>query len=314
MYNIGIDLGGTNIAMGLVDENLQLVYQVSEPTNLPKSPERLADDIHALAVRMLADRGLTEADVGCAGIGIPGTVNQAEGTVEYANNFGFDNVPFVRLLQERFACPLLAANDAGAAAWGEYLAGCGKGVGSMVAMTLGTGVGGGIVLNGRLWSGCNAAAGEMGHMVIHTGGRPCTCGRRGCLEAYASATALVQRAKEALADAPESLLAKGPIDGRAVFAAAKAGDETAARVLDEFITDLAEGVTNIINVLQPELLCIGGGLSGAGAQLLDPLRKKVAPMIYSRYSRRNTRLELASLGNAAGIIGAAGLDRQEGNV
>ena len=314
MYNIGIDLGGTNIAMGLVDENLQLVYQVSEPTNLPKSPERLADDIHALAVRMLADRGLTEADVGCAGIGIPGTVNQAEGTVEYANNFGFDNVPFVRLLQERFACPLLAANAAGAAAWGEYLAGCGKGVGSMVAMTLGTGVGGGIVLNGRLWSGCNAAAGEMGHMVIHTGGRPCTCGRRGCLEAYASATALVQRAKEALADAPESLLAKGPIDGRAVFAAAKAGDETAARVLDEFITDLAEGVTNIINVLQPELLCIGGGLSGAGAQLLDPLRKKVAPMIYSRYSRRNTRLELASLGNAAGIIGAAGLDRQEGNV
>ena len=314
MYNIGIDLGGTNIAMGLVDENLQLVYQVSEPTNLPKSPERLADDIHALAVRMLADRGLTEADVGCAGIGIPGTVNQAEGTVEYANNFGFDNVPFVRLLQERFACPLLAANDAGAAAWGEYLAGCGKGVGSMVAMTLGTGVGGGIVLNGRLWSGCNAAAGEMGHMVIHTGGRPCTCGRRGCLEAYASATALVQRAKEALADAPESLLAKGPIDGRAVFAAARAGDETAARVLDEFITDLAEGVTNIINVLQPELLCIGGGLSGAGAQLLDPLRKKVAPMIYSRYSRRNTRLELAGLGNAAGIIGAAGLDRQEGNV
>lgn len=314
MYNIGIDLGGTNIAMGLVDENLQLVYQVSEPTNLPKSPERLADDIHALAVRMLADRGLTEADVGCAGIGIPGTVNQAEGTVEYANNFGFDNVPFVRLLQERFACPLLAANDAGAAAWGEYLAGCGKGVKSMVAMTLGTGVGGGIVLNGHLWSGCNAAAGEMGHMVIHTGGRPCTCGRRGCLEAYASATALVQRAKEALADAPESLLAKGPIDGRAVFAAARAGDETAARVLDEFITDLAEGVTNIINVLQPELLCIGGGLSGAGAQLLDPLRKKVAPMIYSRYSRRNTRLELAGLGNAAGIIGAAGLDRQEGNV
>lgn len=312
MYNIGIDLGGTNIAMGLVDENCQLVYQVSEPTNLPKSPEQLADDIHAQAVRMLADRGLTEADVGCAGIGIPGTVNQAEGTVEYANNFGFDNVPFVRLLQQRFSCRLLAANDAGAAAWGEYLAGCGRGAKSMVAMTLGTGVGGGIILNGHLWGGCNSAAGEMGHMVIHTGGRPCTCGRKGCLEAYASATALVQRAGEALADAPESLLAKGPIDGRAVFAAAKAGDPTAARVLDEFITDLAEGVTNIINIWQPELLCIGGGLSGAGAQLLDPLRRKVAPMIYSRYSRRNTRLELASLGNAAGIIGAAVLDRQEG--
>ena len=122
MYNIGIDLGGTNIAVGLVDEAFRLVYQVSEPTGLPKTPEQLADDIHALVVRMLADRGLTEADVGCAGIGIPGTVNQAEGTVEYANNFGFDNVPFVRLLQERFSCRLLAANDAGAAAWGEYLA------------------------------------------------------------------------------------------------------------------------------------------------------------------------------------------------
>lgn len=312
MYNIGIDLGGTNIAVGLVDEAFRLVYQVSEPTGLPKTPEQLADDIHALVLRMLADRGLTEADVGCAGIGIPGTVNQAEGTVEYANNFGFDNVPFVRLLQERFSCRLLAANDAGAAAWGEYLAGCGKGVSSMVAMTLGTGVGGGIILNGRLWGGCNAAAGEMGHMVIHTGGRSCTCGRQGCLEAYASATALVQRAREAAADAPESLLAQGPIDGRAVFAAAKAGDETAARVLDAFLDDLAEGVANIINVLQPELMCIGGGLSGAGAQLLDPLRRKVAPMVYSRYSRRNTRLELASLGNAAGIIGAAVLDRQEG--
>lgn len=311
MYNIGIDLGGTNIAVGLVDQDLNLVYQTSRPTDLPKTPEHLADDIHALVVEMLAERGLTEQDVGCAGIGIPGTVNQAEGTVEYANNFGFDNVPFVRLLQERFACPLLAANDAGAAAWGEYLAGCGKGAKSMVAVTLGTGVGGGIILNGRLWGGCNAAAGELGHMVLHTGGRPCTCGRKGCFEAYSSATALVQRAKEAVADAPESLLARAPIDGRAVFAAAKAGDETAARVLDDFITDLAEGVANIINILQPELLCIGGGLSGAGAQLLDPLREKTAPMIYSRYSRRNTRLELASLGNAAGIIGAAGLDRQE---
>lgn len=311
MYNIGIDLGGTNIAVGLVDQDLNLVYQTSRPTSLPKTPERLADDIHALVVEMLAERGLTEQDVGCAGIGIPGTVNQAEGTVEYANNFGFDNVPFVRLLQERFACPLLAANDAGAAAWGEYLAGCGKGAKSMVAVTLGTGVGGGIILNGRLWGGCNSAAGELGHMVLHTGGRPCTCGRKGCFEAYASATALVQRAKEAVADTPESLLAKAPIDGRAVFAAAKAGDETAARVLDDFITDLAEGVANIINILQPELLCIGGGLSGAGAQLLVPLREKTAPMIYSRYSRRNTRLELASLGNAAGIIGAAGLDRQE---
>lgn len=311
MYNIGIDLGGTNIAVGLVDQDLNLVYQTSRPTDLPKTPERLADDIHALVVEMLAERGLTEQDVGCAGIGIPGTVNQAEGTVEYANNFGFDNVPFVRLLQERFACPLLAANDAGAAAWGEYLAGCGKGAKSMVAVTLGTGVGGGIILNGRLWGGCNAAAGELGHMVLHTGGRPCTCGRKGCFEAYASATALVQRAREAVADAPGSLLTKAPIDGRAVFATAKAGDETAARVLDDFITDLAEGVANIINILQPELLCIGGGLSGAGDQLLVPLREKTAPMIYSRYSRRNTRLELASLGNAAGIIGAAGLDRQE---
>lgn len=311
MYNIGIDLGGTNIAAGLVDRDLHLVCQVSRPTGLPKTPERLADDIHDLALELLGQNGLTEADVGCAGIGIPGTVNQAEGTVEYANNFGFDNVPFVRLLRQRFACTLLAANDAGAAAWGEYLAGCGKGTRSMVAVTLGTGVGGGIILNGRLWEGCNAAAGELGHMVIHTGGRPCTCGRRGCLEAYASATALIRRAEESLAEAPESALARGPIDGRAVFAAAQAGDETAARVLDAFVEDLAEGVANVINLLQPELLCIGGGLSGAGDQLLEPLRRKVAPLIYSRYSRRNTRLELASLDNAAGIIGAAGLDRQE---
>ena len=316
MLRIGIDLGGTKIAAGLVDENRVLGPSIQEPTGLPRPAGELAEAIYHLAYRLLKEQGLTFQDVESVGIGIPGTVNKETDCIEYANNFGFENVPFLKMLKELFPCPVYGENDAKAAAWGEYLAGAGRGSRSMTAVTLGTGVGGGIILNGKILEGHNGSAGELGHMVIHQNGRPCTCGRRGCLEAYASATALVSRAKEAMEHCETSMLWNlcgrnlSEVNGRIIFEASKKGDPTACEVLDSFTEDLSDGIANIINILQPEVLCIGGGLSGAGEALLAPVREKTAPKIYSRASEKNTRIVLAELGNGAGIIGAACLNEQ----
>lgn len=319
MKHIGIDLGGTKIAAGIVNDDMRITAHIQVPTDLPKEPEDLADEIFELAERLLKSQNLSFDDLDSVGVGIPSTVNQEKEMVEYANNFGFINVPFVRMLRERFPCPVYAENDAKAAAWGEYLAGSGCGSESMVAVTLGTGVGGGLILNGKILDGANRAAGEIGHMVIHRGGRQCNCGRRGCLEAYASATALVKAGKRAALKYPQSLLNRlcgddrKNINGKIIFDAAKEGDTAANEVLNRYLDDLAEGVVNIINIIQPELVCIGGGLSGAGEQLLEPLRERVEPMVYSRNSEKNARIVAASLGNDAGIIGASQLYRLYGS-
>lgn len=311
MARIGIDLGGTNIAAGVVDENNRLVYSLSVPTGLPRPADDLVRAIGALTADLLAARNLSIAGIESIGIGIPGTVNQQTGMVEYANNFDFEHVPLVEMLQELWPCPVFAENDAKAAALGEYLAGAGRGSSSMVAVTLGTGVGGGIILGGKLLTGYNDAAGELGHMIIEKDGRSCTCGRRGCLEAYASATALGKDAREAGAKHPESLMWKlcngdlAKMNGKVVFSAAAQDDAAAKEVLQNFIQNLAEGVANIINIIQPEVVCIGGGLSGAGDRLLTPLKEATEPLLYSRASKKNARIVLAELGNDAGLIGAA---------
>ena len=312
-HYVGIDLGGTNIAAGVTDRDHKILFEHSVPTGLPRPADELAQAVFDMVKDMLKDHGMDFGDVTCAGIGIPGTVNQETGMVEYANNFGFDHVPFVTMIQELFPCPVFAENDAKAAAWGEYLAGAGQGSSSMVMVTLGTGVGGGIILGGRLLAGYNLAAGEIGHMVIREGGKLCSCGRRGCLEAYASASALVEAARKAAKRQSDSLLNYlcgedlDKINGRMVFQAAKAMDPAAVQVMEEFVEHLAVGVANIINIFQPEVLCVGGGLSGAGDQLLTPLRERTAPVVYSRSSQKNARIVAAALGNGAGIIGAAGL-------
>lgn len=311
MYRIGIDLGGTNIAVGIVDENRKIIETSSIPTELPRDPEDLAENIAEFVLHILEEKRISHSEIISAGIGIPGTVNPHTGMVEYANNLGFTHVPFAGLLGAYFPFPLYGANDAKAAAWGEYLAGAGTGSSSMIMVTLGTGIGGAMIMDGKLVDGFNYSAGEIGHMVIERNGRSCSCGRKGCFEAYASASALVNDAREeALAD-PGSLLYKcsggnlPSIDGRAVFAAAEAGDQRAVIVLDRFLSYLTEGVVNLINIFQPEILCIGGGLSGAGERLLAPLREKAAPLAYSRDCADNTRILCARLGNDAGIIGAA---------
>ena len=322
-YDIGIDLGGTNIAAGIVDEACRILCKRSVPTDLPKSSEEIVEKIYKLTSNLLSENAIALEECESIGIGIPGTVDSENGIVEYANNLGFTNVPFVSMLAEKFERKVYAENDAIAATIGEYVSGAGIGTKSMVMMTLGTGVGGGIIIDGRCWHGINNAAGELGHMVIHAGGRQCTCGRKGCLEAYASAPALIEQTEEIVKESIKNTknkvngcdsavklydcIAHGMrSDGKMIIDAVRSGDEAAKQSYDRYLSALSEGVANIINVFQPECLVIGGGLSGIGeTMLLDPIIARVEPMIYSRYSKRKTVIKLAKLGNDAGIIGAA---------
>lgn len=314
MYRIGIDLGGTFIAAGLVDSSLQLVDKLSAPTGVPRPIEAITDDMAAMVEELLRRNGLERRDIASLGVGVPCTANRENGHMEDANNLGFDDVPFVPLLEERTGLSVCFDNDANAAAWGEYRAsGCQEG--SFVMMTVGTGIGGGIILDGRLWTGINGAAGEFGHMTIRSGGEPCSCGRRGCFEAYASASALIRRARARMGSDGGTLLwtlcGNDPerLEAKTVFDGAAAGDGTCIRLLDDYTTDLAEGAANIINLFQPALLCVGGGVSRAGDALLLPLREKTFSRVYSKNAKRNTKIILARLDNDAGIIGAALLEK-----
>ncbi len=310
MYRIGIDLGGTNIVAGLVDENLIIIDTCSIKTDAPRSVQSIVDDMAQLAVTLTARNQLMWKEIASVGVGVPGTANPQNGHLEDANNLGFDDVPLLPLLKEKLPVPVYFDNDANVAALGEYLAG-GYEEDSFVMVTLGTGIGGGIILGGKLWSGINGAAAEFGHMTISYNGTPCNCGRRGCFEALASANALISQARAAMEGKQESLLwtlCDGNIEkveAKTVFDGAAAGDAVSIEVLDTYLTYLAEGVTNIINIFQPAVLCIGGGVSRAGDALLLPLRERVYKSIYSKNSKRNTRIELAKLHNDAGVLGAA---------
>lgn len=310
MYRIGIDLGGTNIAAGLVDENFKIVDSLSVPTNVPRPVSAIIDDMAALVDELTVRNGLQRADITSVGVGVPCTANGENGHMEDANNLGFDDEPFLVPLREKLNMPVFFGNDANVAAWGEYLCG-GYEEDSFIMVTVGTGIGGGIILNGKLWAGVNGAAGEFGHLGLKLDGVPCTCGRVGCFEAYASANALIAQAREVMAENRDSLLWTlcggdlSKVEAKSVFDGAAAGDGVAARVLDRYTDYLAEGITSIINAFQPANLCIGGGVSRAGDALLLPLKEKVWARLYSKNSKRNTNITLAKLDNDAGIIGAA---------
>lgn len=311
-YYIGIDLGGTNIAGGLVTGEGKILVRRSIPTGQGRSAAQIADDMAALAVQVAEEGKIAWKEVCSVGIGVPGTANKETGIVEFANNLGFYDEPIVKLMEERLPGKrILFDNDANAAAWGEYIAGSGKGTKSMIAVTLGTGVGGGIILNGELYEGINYAAGELGHFVIAMDGKECNCGRRGCYEVYASATALVEQTKQAMRENPDSvlwLLTGGDlerVEGKTVFDGLQRKDPTAQRVFSQYIRYVGVGLVDLINVFQPELICIGGGISKAGEVLLSPLRRMMEEESYTRTAKRQTRLVLASLDNDAGIIGAA---------
>lgn len=316
MYYIGVDLGGTNIAVGIVNENYEIVKKGSTPTKPERGADPIIEDMAALAKKLVAECDLTLADIAWAGIATPGTANSDTGIVEYSNNIPFRNYPIADKLSALLdGLKVYIENDANAAAKAEAIAGVAKGAKYSVMITLGTGLGGGIVLENKVYSGFNFAGAELGHIVIEKGGRPCTCGRKGCWEAYSSATGLVNITKDHIVAAREAGRATSmdemiggdlsKVSARTAFTAMKAGDAVAAEVVDEYISYLACGIVNVINIFQPNVLSIGGGVCNEGDYLMKPLLEKVWDETYSREGTPKTDIKIAKLGNDAGIIGAA---------
>ena len=315
MYRIGIDLGGTNIAAGLVNEKFEIIAKESTPTLVGRPNLEIVRDIATLANKLCADAGITLSDVASLGIASPGIVDDATGCVVYANNLDFRNFPILPELHKLLdIAEMHIENDANAAAWGEAIAGAAKGSKSSVMITLGTGVGGGIVDGGKVYKGFNNAAGELGHIVIRVDGRPCTCGRHGCWEAYSSATGLINMTKEKIEECKQTgretvmtrlVAEKGKVNGRTAFDGKRLGDAAACEVVDEYIKYLASGIASMINIFQPEVLSIGGGISNEGQYLLDLVIPKVHEQQYGTGLVPMTDIRIAQLRNDAGIIGAA---------
>ena len=306
---IGIDLGGTNIAAGLVNDDMKIVCKSSLPTKSERPYTEIVKDMAALVMTLVDKAGIPLSDVESVGIGCPGTPVVETGEILYSNNLGWENVPLLPELAKYIKQPLRLDNDANCAALGETLAGAAKGTRSTILLTLGPGVGGGIILDGKVYAGINHAGAELGHTVIVSGGEPCTCGRRGCLEAYASATALIRMGKKAAAQHPDSLLARaykenGRLTGLLIFDALDKGDEAAKEVVDTYLFYLAEGITNFVNIFQPEAVILGGGISAQGEKILVPLRRQVAADVFCKQVSM-PKILCATLGNDAGIIGAA---------
>ncbi len=319
MYYIGVDLGGTNIAVGIVDSNLKILIKDSVPTLAGRPGDEIVKDMAQLAGKLMDKLGLTVDDIEYAGIASPGLVNCELGVVEYANNLKFVNLPIAKLFMQYLPVKkVYVENDANAAALAETLCGGAKGAKNALMITLGTGVGGGIVIDGKIYSGFNHAGAELGHTVIEYNGKLCSCGRRGCFEAYASATALTKSTEEKLCECKlkgiPTLMTKisekaGKVTARTAFDAMKQGDRIATEVVNDYISHLACGIANMINIFQPEILLIGGGVCNEGDNLLIPLNEILDREQYTRNSAKEnrTKVMIATLGNDAGIVGAAGL-------
>lgn len=311
MRKIGIDLGGTNIAAGIVDENGKILYKKSVPTGASRPKEAIIDDIAALCRVLTSEAGLIFSEIDSVGIAVPGGVDEKSGKILFTPNIPFSGLPICRILSEKLdGVRVTLANDANAATLAEVLVGAAKGADNAVMITLGTGVGGGIVMDKKIYSGANGLAAELGHFVLQMGGEKCGCGRRGCFEAYASATALIRMTKEELntcfMSGEATLMAQSKeINARTPFDAFRAGDKAAARVIEKYTSALANGIVSLINIFQPDVFIIGGGISGQGQFLIDLLQPKVDAEDFARGAMKRTRLCTATCGNDAGIIGAA---------
>lgn len=305
-FEIGIDMGGTHTGVGLV-RGTQLVDKVEFDTDLSNGAEGYASYLCGHLKRFIKENSLTLDDIESIGMGVPGSVNRLIGRIEYANNLGFENVPFQELLSEEMGIPVLLENDANLAAYGEYILSESKAK-TFMCVTIGTGIGAGMIYNGEIYRGVNSAEGEVGHMTIKYDGIPCNCGRRGCFEAYASANALAKMAEERINSYPDTILKQcEKINGKAVFEAFAQKDKLVTEVMEEYTSILSEGFANIINIVQPEELVIGGGISASGDLFIPETIRKTREKIYSRASKTNTLIRAAKFANDAGIMGAAKL-------
>ena len=307
MY-IGIDLGGTNIAAGIVREDGKIVVQSSVPTLSQRPTDEIVKDMVFLSKQLIKDRNLKMKYLECVGIGCQGTLNFETGEVIYSNNIKMEHYMLAKEFQKYLNLPVKIDNDANCAAMGEYIV-SGNNVPIFMFITLGTGVGSGLILNGKVFRGFNGAASEAGHITLVSGGEPCTCGKRGCWETYASVTALIRQTKVAMEKNPESLMheiakAEGKISGRTSFDAAKQGDKAAQAVVKQYAQYVADGIVSVENVLQPDIISVGGGISREGEYLLQPVCEYAAANGFNKFMPK-TKIVTAQSFNDAGIIGAA---------
>ena len=314
MYYIGLDVGGTTFKAGVVTEDGRIVHKDAMPTGIERPYQEIIADMAALCKKVAADAGIEMSEIKSIGVGVPGLFDNKTGMIPFCTNLGWHDIPFVAEMKKHLDTPVYGDNDATVAGLAESVAGVSAGIKDSVFLTLGTGVGGGIIIDGKPYSGAHGCGSEIGHMMIKMGGELCTCGNYGCFERYASATAIIREARKAIVEYPESsmLAACGgdpeKLNAKIVIDAARAGDETAKTVFDGYVHALAVGIINIINMLDPEVIVLGGGVSAAGEFLLNAVREAVKPMVFFK-TMPYARIELAQLGNDAGIIGAAMLGK-----
>ncbi len=308
---IGVDLGGTNIAAGIVDADGEIICKKSVKTNLPKPETYLEKDIFDLCYSLCEENGYSlHNDITAIGIGTPGSVDGKRGIVWSNVNFGYTNWKVKENLEKLFPVPVYIENDANAAIIAEVVAGNAKGSRNALIVTLGTGVGGGAYINGEIYAGSNYAGLEVGHIVIEMDGRQCNCGRKGCFERYAAASALTRDTKTAMEANPNSGLWKicpdiEKVNAKTAFDAYKAGDAVATIVVNNYIRYLATGLVNLINIFQPDIICLGGGVSNEKEFLLDLLKPYIDSEDFARNAEERTKVVIAKFRNDAGIIGAA---------
>jgi glucokinase len=313
MYRIGIDLGGTNIAVGLVNEFCRIVVKKSTPTLAKRPSDEITSDMARLCLEVCAEAKTPITEIESIGIAAPGIANLDNGCVEYSCNLPFRRYPIAKKLASMLDIEdskIKIANDANAAAYGEAVAGAARGSKNSIMVTLGTGVGGGIIIDGKIFTGHNHAAGEIGHIVIDVDGPQCGCGRKGCWEAYSSATALIRMTKEKIAECEKegryTIMSEAErISGRTACEAMRAGDPAGKEVYDKYVKYLAAGLTNMVNIFQPEVISLGGGVSNEGQSLIDAIKPIVHNEQYGSGFLTPVELRIAELGNDAGMIGAA---------
>ena len=316
MLYIGIDVGGTGIKAGVVDEAGNILHKDSCPTNKDRGHEAVIHDMAQLSLKVLKESGHTLDEIHSVGIGIPGIQDPRTGRIPFCTNLAWHDVPLVELIRKEIDKPVFVNNDATVAGLAESVAGVSKGTRNSVFVTLGTGTGGGVIIDGKVYMGPHGIATEIGHMVTVVGGEMCTCGHRGCWERYSSASAIIREGRKFAQANPESPLAKSvngdldKIEARTVIDLAKAGDPDCVKLFDEYVMHLSVGLANLINLYDPEVIALGGGVSKAGDFLLDKVRALMPELVFFR-TMPYAKIELARLGNDAGIIGAAMLGRQE---
>ncbi|NLL55716.1 MAG: ROK family protein [Clostridiales bacterium] len=318
MYYVGIDIGGMTIKAGLVDENGRILAKKSCATKPERHYSCLVADMYNLLASLAQEQGIDFDKIKAIGIGCPGTVNTKKGIITYSGNLNFINVDIIKEFKKHTDLAVCVGNDANCAALGEVMFGGGKGTKNAILITLGTGVGTGFVVDGKILEGVDGAGAEGGHICIKMDGQQCTCGEKGCWEAYASATALMRITKEAMKNNPHSLMHKivsehGEVSGRTAFLAYKTGDKAGQEVVNEYVKNIAWGLVNLVNIFRPEIIMIGGGVSHEGEYFIKMIEKVVVKHAFGGKYNKVCPIVAAALGNDAGIVGAAALAMQEFN-